>query len=405
MFRRFVGSTLAALGLLTASVSLAADPDPKDWASVLAAAKGQTVYFNAWGGEPRINAYIEWAGAEIDKRYGVKVVHVKLDDTGSAVSQVLAEKTAGNVDKGAVDLIWINGKNFAAMKDAGLLFGPFAEALPNFAGTDADSNPAVRSDFTVPVEGLEAPWGKAQVVFMHDSATLKDPPKSMELLLSWAKANPGRFSYPLPPDFLGTTFLKQALIELSADKAALYRPLDEAEFATVTAPLWSYLDQLHPVAWRQGKAFPQNQADLRRVFADGETQIAFSFNPGEASAAIANNELPESVRTYVMDGGTIGNVHFVAIPFNSLNKAGAMVLADFLMSPEAQARKLDPAIWGDLTVLATAKLAPEAKALFDAVPVGVATLTPDQLGNAVPEPHPSWMVAIEKEWLKRYSGS
>ncbi len=394
---------LAALVALT-STAVAADPDPRDWPAVLAAAKGQTVYFNAWGGEPRINAYIEWAGSKIDKRYGVKVSHVKLDDTGAAVAQVLAEKTAGNADKGAVDLIWINGKNFAAMKEQALLFGPFAEALPNFKWVDADHNPAVRADFTVPVDGLEAPWGKAQVVFMYDSATLPMPPRSMEQLLSWAKANPGRFAYPLPPDFLGTTFLKQALIELSADKAALYKPVDEAVFAKVSAPLWSYLDQLHKVAWRQGQAFPQNQADLRRVFADGETMIAFSFNPGEASAAIANKELPDTVRTYVMDGGTIGNVHFVAIPFNSPNKAGAMVLADFLLSPEAQAKKLDPNIWGDLTVLATAKLAADARAQFDALPGGAATLSPDQLGNAVPEPHPSWMMAIETEWQKRYSG-
>ena len=126
--------------------------------------------------------------------------------------------------------------------------------------------------------------------------------------------------------------------------------------------------------------------------------------PTEASAAIANKELPDTVRTYVMDGGTIGNVHFVAIPFNSPNKAGAMVLADFLLSPEAQAKKLDPNIWGDLTVLATAKLAADARAQFDALPGGAATLSPDQLGNAVPEPHPSWMMAIETEWQKRYSG-
>ena len=58
---------LAALVALT-STAVAADPDPRDWPAVLAAAKGQTVYFNAWGGEPRINAYIEWAGSKIDKR-------------------------------------------------------------------------------------------------------------------------------------------------------------------------------------------------------------------------------------------------------------------------------------------------------------------------------------------------
>ena len=405
--RRSLTSTLAGLALLLGSSAMAtaADPNPADWNAVLAAAKGETVYFNAWGGEPRINAYIAWAGEEVSKRYGVTVNLVKLDDTGAAVSKVLAEKSAGKLDGGSVDLIWINGKNFAAMKEAGLLFGPFAEALPSFAGTDADHHPAVRSDFTVATDGKEVPWGQAQVVFMYDTAALPLPPKSMEGLLSWTKANQGRFTYPLPPDFLGSTFLKQALIEISADKPALYKPVDQADFAKVTAPLWAYLDQLHPNLWRSGKTFPANSSDLRKLFADGETKIAFAFNPAEASAAIANKELPDTVRTYVLDGGTIGNVHFLAIPFNSANKAAAMVLANFMLSPEAQARKLDPAIWGDWTVLATGTLPAADKALFDAVPHGVATLSPAELGAAVPEPHPSWMAAIEKEWAKRYSGN
>ncbi len=80
-----------------------------------------------------------------------------------------------------------------------------------------------------------------------------------------------------------------------------------------------------------------------------------------------------------------------------------MVLADFLLSPEAQARKSDPAVWGDPTVLALAKLTKEQRRLFEAVPRGVATLSPEELGPVLLEPHASWVAAIEKEWLKRYS--
>ena len=80
------------------------------------------------------------------------------------------------------------------------------------------------------------------------------------------------------------------------------------------------------------------------------------------------------MRSFVFSGGTLGNTHFVAIPFNSDAAAGAMVLADFLMSPEAQARKQDPAVWGDPTVLAVEKLPPEDKARFASLDLGVATL-------------------------------
>lgn len=393
----------AAVLLLLSLAPAAAEPDPRDWPAVLREARGQTVYWNAWAGEPRINDYIAWAGREVAARHGVRVVHVKLADTAEAVSRVLAEKTAGRDQGGSVDLIWINGENFAAMKRGGLLFGPWAEDLPNFPLTDPANNPAVREDFTVPVEGYEAPWGKAQLVLTYDSAFVADSPRTLPALLEWARANPGRFAYPMPPDFLGSTFLKQALIGLAADRAALYRPVGDADFEAVSAPLWAFLDELHPASWRRGRAFPASGPELRRLLGDGEIALAPSFGALEIAAAVLDGELPDSVRTYALDGGTIGNVNFLAIPYNAAHKAAAMVLADFLLSPEAQARKLDPAVWGGETVLAVDALPPDARARFARIELGPAGLAPQEQGPVLPEPHPSWMEALEKAWAARYS--
>jgi putative thiamine transport system substrate-binding protein len=93
----------------------------------------------------------------------------------------------------------------------------------------------------------------------------------------------------------------------------------------------------------------------------------------------------------------------VAIPFNAAAKEGAMVLANFLLSPEAQARKQDPRVWGGFTVLALAKLRPEDRRRFDDLELGIATLSPAELGTALPEPHPGWMTRIAGEWLERYA--
>lgn len=277
-----------------------ADLDPTNWDSVLAEANGQTVYFNAWGGSTDVNDFIAWAGEQVKERYGVTVEHVKLTDTADAVSRVIAEKSSGRDEGGAVDLIWINGANFASMKEQGLLFGPWAEAIPNWALTDAEQNGALTADFTVPTEGLEAPWAMAQVVFWHDTNRVAEPPRSMAALLDWAKANPGRYAYPQPPDFLGTTFLKQALYELAPDPTALSEPVGET-YDETTAPLWEFLDALTPNLWREGQAYPATGEALKPLMADGEIDLAISFSPGAASAAIAGGELPDTVRTYVME--------------------------------------------------------------------------------------------------------
>ena len=400
MLRR-VTAALATSALLGGAAA-ASGPDPANWEAVLAEARGQTVYWYAWGGSSAVNDYIAWAAAEVQARHGVAVEHVKLADTADAVSRVIAEKTAGKDAGGAVDLIWINGENFAAMKQQGLLFGPWAEQLPNWQYVDVAGKPTLRLDFTVPTEGLEAPWGMAQVVFYHDTARLADPPRSSRALLEWARQNPGRFAFPQPPDFLGSTFLKQVLTELAPDPAVLQRPVNETQDAALIAALWTYMDALTPNLWRGGKAYPQNGSRLIQLMADGEIDIAISFDPNEASNAIANLQLPDTVRTYVHSGGTIGNANFVAIPYNASAKAGAMVLANFLLSPEAQARKADPAIWGSGTVLAMDRLPPAARASFASLALGVASLPPEQLGNALPEPHPSWMVYLEKEWIARF---
>lgn len=394
--------TIAALAL----VALAGGPSgarADAWGDTLAQARGQTVYWNAWGGDAQINDYIAWVGDQVAERYGVELVHVKLSDTAEAVARIVAEKASGRTTGGSVDLIWINGENFAALKRQDLLFGPFAESLPNFRHVDTAGKPTTLVDFTIPTEGYEAPWGMAQFVFLYDTATVPEPPGAIAELLDWARAHPARFTYPAPPDFIGSTFLKQVLIELTEHPDALQRPVEEADFAAVTAPLWDWLEQVRPYLWREGEGYPASGPALHQLLDDGEVDFSMAFNPGEASAAINAGRLSETVRTFILDEGTIGNTHFVAIPFNAAHKAGAMVVADFLMSPEAQAQKQDPTVWGDFTVLDVAGLDAADRERFERLPRGIATLSPQELTPVRPEPHPSWMTAIEAEWLRRFS--
>lgn len=386
---------------LSLPMAALATPDPANWDAVLAEAEGQTVYWNAWGGSTTTNDFIAWVGDRVAEDHGVTLEHVKLTDTADAVTRVVSEKQAGEDSDGAIDLIWINGANFAAMKEADLLFGPYAEQLPNWQYVDTEDK-TVRTDFTVPTEGYESPWAMAQVVFMYDTADIDAPLGSMSEILDWAKANPGRFTYPQPPDFLGTTFLKQALVDLTDDPAALQKPVTDATYDDVTAPLWAFLEELTPTLWRQGRAYPQTGPAQLQLIADGEIDLAISFSPGEATAAIANNQLPDTVRTFVLDKGTIGNASFVAIPYNSGSAAGAMVVADFLMSPEAQLRAQDPEVLGYGTVLDMDKLPQADRAAFEALDLGIATLSPAELGNVQPEPHPSWMTRIAEDWAARY---
>ena len=372
------------------------------WAATLQEARGQTVYWHAWGGDERTNAFIDWVGTQTLQRYGVAVRQVPLSDTAEAVARVTAERAAGQDAGGAVDLIWINGPNFLAMREAGLLHGPFVQDLPNAARVDLSPGSAAATDFTVPTDGYESPWRLARFVLVHDSARLPDPPRSMAALADWAAANPGRLTHPDPSNFMGATFLKQALVELAPDPAALQGAPDDAAYATQTAPLWAWYDALRPHLWRGGQSFPENQSVQRQLLSDGEIDIAMSFDPASTAAEIMAGLLPDSARVFGPAGGTLGNISFVAIPYNASSRAGAMVVANFLLEPETQARQQNIEVLGSYSVLDPARLTPDEAALFAALPTAPALPTLEDLGPTLIEPHPAWMTRIEQDWARRY---
>lgn len=364
-----------------------------DWSRIQNETKGQTVYFNAWGGSEATNDYLSWAAKEAKTRFGIDVRHVKITDTAEVVKRVQTEVAAGRRTDGSIDLMWVNGENFSKLKKEGLLFGPWAQSLPNWGLVDL--NKPVRSDFSVPTEGYESPWGTAQLTFIADRAKTPVPPRSAADLLSFAQANPGRVSYPKPPDFYGTTFVKQLLLELTPNKAPLQQAVTPGAFASATQALWAYLDQLHPSLWRHGQSFPASAAEMHRMLGDGELKVSLTFNPNEAANLIVTKQLPATAYSF---GFTGGNVHFVAIPVNAKAKAGAQVFANFLLSTEAQTRKADISVWGDGTVLDVSRLPAASQAL-------IRKTAPGALSEAVPtlaEPHASWVEALEAEWLQRY---
>ncbi len=382
------------------------------WQQLEKAGRNQSVYFYAWGGDAQINAYIQWAAQQLKAHYNIDLVHVKLSDTSEAVSRVLAEKSANNDNQGSVDLIWINGANFATMREHALLRKDWAYQLPHFALTDPDNNPAVTFDFGIATQGMEAPWGQASLTFYYDSLAIDSSPNNqrpttLAELLSWSAHNPGRFGYPKPPDFLGMSFLKYALVTLHQHsdeqiRALLKQPVTAHNQAVVLNPLWDFLNTLHPTLWRSGQNFMHSGAHMRRLVDDTELSLAFTFSAPEIPAAVERFDLPSSIRSYAMDDGSLSNTHFVAIPYNASHPESAQLVANFLLSPQAQAHKQNAHIWGDRSVLIQSTLNAEQQALFRSQAAHPSALPLNSIKRTLSEPHPSWVEAIIQGWQTRY---
>ena len=391
--------TLAACGGGSASQERPAGEE-RPFPELEEAARGTEVNLHMYGGDDAINAYVDdYVIPELKERHDVELTRTPLGDTADAVNKLLNEKGAGK-EEGTIDLVWLNGENFATGADANLWYGPWAEELPNARYIDWES-PSINRDFGYPVEGREAPWGKAQFVMIHDSEKVKDPPKTMDELRRWTAENPGRFTYPAPPDFTGNAFIEQVLYGVTGGPELYQEPFREEVFAEKSPEFTSFLNEIEPNLWREGETYPESSTKLDELYGNGEVWLTMSYNPQLAQRQINKGLFPETTRTYLFEDGTLNNTHYLAIPFNGPNKAGAQVVANFLQSPEAQIKKQDPDGWGDLTALSVERLPEDVREPLSN-PEGPATLSTEELqDNRVPEARPEWLLATEDAWEEK----
>ncbi|WP_157981284.1 ABC transporter substrate-binding protein [Aliidiomarina sanyensis] len=384
MFKAGRVPLIVTLWLVCVALSQGEELITDDWQVTLQEARGQTVYFHGWGGSTEANRYLRWAAQEIQQQYGVRLQHVRLGDVSESVALVRQEMV-NNQARSAVDLIWVNGKNFHALKDVGALLGELSARVPNAALLDPEQ--PFTEDFGVPTDDYELPWGMAQFhLWIKNEELQEDGAVTPRSLLEYAQRNPGRITYPKPPEFHGTTFLKQLLLALSGDDPRLQAPITDEARSELFELLFTYLDTLHPYAWRQGQAFPNSAAEQQRLMLDGRLSMAPNFNPAALTGLQARGQVSNHVRQTSFGATAITNHHFLAIPKASVNQAGALVVLNFLLSEDAQRQKADPQIWGDPPVIKFS----ESK---------------DVVGMPfppAPEPHVTWHDALESAWRARY---
>lgn len=334
------------------------------WEEIENQAAGTRVDLSMWQGDPYINAYMQnYVVKQVKEKYDIDL-KIAAAQGNEIVKIIMAQKETGK-QNGTVDMVWINGETFFQLRQINGLFGPFTDKLPNAAAVDF-SNPFIGIDFQQKINGFESPWGNVQLTLIYDTTHVQDPPLTLAEMHTFVKKYPGKFT--IPYEFTGLTLLKSWLIALAGGDSVLSGPFDEAKYKKYSAQLWDSLNIMKPYFWKEGKTFPNSLAQMHQMFSNGELYITMSNNDGEVDNKVLQNLFPSSARSFVMQTGTIQNSHYMGITFNASNKAGAMVVCNFLLSPEAQYEKLKPEVWGDGTVLDLSKLTPEWQEKFMNIP-------------------------------------
>lgn len=373
------------------------DLSKKSWDQILTEAKGTTATMQLYmGGKDGVQYMTDYVIPALKEKYNINLKLVP-GQGKEIIASIIAEKEAGN-DVGQADLVWINGETFYQLRQVDGLYGPYNNLLPNIKYVDMD-NPIIHYDFQEDIQGYETPWSMANFSLTYDSAKIPNPPVSLQDFEKYWQANPGKFT--LAEDFSGYTLLKTWLIELAGGSKELDGNFDEAKYDKYSKQLWNYINRNKKNFWKSGETFPASNTLVQQMFASGELSFGMSFSNADIDIKIRDGVYPKTVRPLILKAGSIQNASYVGIPYNSGKKGTALVIINFLIYPEAQAKKAELNNTGSRTVLNVASL-PEADQKLFELPTGVRYSIPPAVlsQKAIREPKPEYMIRIAADFRK-----
>ena len=344
-----------------------------------------------WQGDPLINTYMKnFVVPTVKNKYGIDLEIVP--GQGNQIVSTLISELEADAETSQLDMMWINGETFYQLRKIKALYGPFVDRIPNNKYINWDS-PFIRFDFQQEVDGYECPWGNVQLAIIYNSEYVENPPETLQELENWVKSNPGKFT--IGNDFTGMTLLKSWLTFFAGGPEKIKGEFNEEVYRQSSEKLWAYINRIKPYFWNSGETFPSSVAQMHQLFANGEIWFTMSNNDSEVDNKINQGLFSESSRAYVPTYGTIQNSHYLGIAARSDNKAAAMVVINYMISPEAQYQKMKPDVWGDHTILDIDRLPQEWKVKFNEIPGRkYAPQRSEIQESALMEPAPEYMIRL-----------
>lgn len=341
---------VTALGL-TACAPLpevgSADVSPSEWQLMLDSSKNTTlnVYYDYT--DPVAKAWMESNMVPyMETTLGVKVVLNALNYSEMLAS--LKDEKLNEISLGKADLILLSKKGFKDLKSAEVLYGPFANKLPNVAMNQvAESYENTWLD-GVTTDNMAVQLGKSQLVLFYDEDVMEQPPASLSDLKAYVKANPGKFSFPSLDTLEGQAFVNTLAASLCDQKKLYEGNLKPAELNALFAPVAAFLKEIKPSMYMEGKVRPKDVAEMDRLFKEGQLAFSMSLNQNKVTPMVKDEKFPDGAKAYVLSSGTTGFGQYAVIPFNSSNKSGAMTVLNAFLTGEIQGDKYDPKNWGNL---------------------------------------------------------
>lgn len=273
------------------------------------------------------NANSEYAGT-----YEAKLNFI-LSGTGGGTlaDQLVAAYKAGQTDTefDVVDLGDDDLTKILSLTDENILDELDMSKIPNAEGVTAEP---------VAAKGKIQPYRGTTVILAYNSETVPEDevPTTMDELVEWIKAHPGRFAYNTPgTGGAGDSFVRTSIYNFIDDDSALMS--SDPKWMEQWDEGFAFLKELHPYMYKSGDTvvYPNKNQGTLDLLTQGEIDMC----PNWADMVLSQRKagtVPEKIKITTIEPSFTGSVQGIAVPSYSGNKEGGFAFIDYLLSPEAQ---------------------------------------------------------------------
>lgn len=380
------------------------DPEVKNWELIKQSAENTEVIMAV---DHSNGEAIEWLRGTFSE-YLKSEYQVTLKLVEQSLTKTVAELTdekRREVTNGQVDIILIENNGFKEAYENGILYGPFADKLPNIKSTIG-----LNALSYVAKEGIDTghywvPYGRKQLTFIYNQDVFYETPENIEGLKLIMEENKGTITYPDPrKSEEGLAFVLSIIGESLDFEPYLSGNFKQAAFLTAIQPGMDQLMAMKPMLKDSGMVYPASLQALDDLFINGGLSVSYTMDMNYVTDKLREYEYPEGASTFVIPSGVATFYEGAVIAYNSVNKSGAMVVLNALLSPEMQASKCDPKGWGSLPVYEMDIVTEEALTPFKSIKLkGTTVKALEYIEAAKPEFSPQMIAVILAEWERRIS--
>ena len=333
--KRILALVLTAVMLIAALSGCGAKKD-SDSSAPAASEDGKKTVVNLWAtGSDNVRAIFETltnefnTNSEYADKYEVKLQFM-LSGTGT---QTLADMLAAAAKAGQTntdyDLVDLSGDDLSKIMS---LVGQEkfvkldASKLPNAASVSAKSS--VTPDYCQPYRGTT-------VILAYDAEKVPTPPATMDELVEWMKANPGRFAYNTPgTGGAGDSFVRSSVYNFLPEEAFTS---DDEKWTGEWDEGFEFLKSIHPYMYSSGGSivYPNKNQGTLDLLNQGEIDMCPNWADMVLSQR-ASGAIRDSIKITQIQPSLTGSLQSMVIPTFGSNEEGAYAFMNFMLSPEAQ---------------------------------------------------------------------